>query len=221
MRISTKWRAAVARGIPFLLLTIVLTCIVSSEVAAQTKPPTISGSPTTALKVGASYNFRPTVSDPDTALWKLRFTIANKPAWASFNTSTGRLYGNTTAVGSWKSIRITVTDGTSSVSLPLFAIAVTTTGSGGSTNRPPVISGTPPTSVAVGSTYSFRPTASDPEGRTLTFSIANKPAWASFSTSNGTVSGTPVAANVGTYSNIVIRASDGAATASCPPSASR
>jgi len=48
------------------------------------------------------------------------------------------------------------------------------------------ISGTPATSVTVwpGRTP-FTPTASDPDGQALTFSITNKPSWASFSTSTG------------------------------------
>src|SRR4029453_5899928 len=50
----------------------------------------------------------------------------------------------------------------------------------------------------------------------LTFSITNRPSWASFNTSNGTLSGTPTSSNIGTYSNIVIRASDGTLSASLP-----
>ncbi|MBK9253355.1 MAG: putative Ig domain-containing protein [Proteobacteria bacterium] len=62
----------------------------------------------------------------------------------------------------------------------------------------------------------FRPTASDPDGQTLTYSITSKPAWAAFSTTTGRLSGTPAAASAGTYSNIVITASDGALSASLP-----
>src|SRR6185295_12827691 len=43
-----------------------------------------------------------------------------------------------------------------------------------------------------------------------------KPPWASFSTSTGRLSGTPAAADVGSYSNIVISVSDGSASASLP-----
>jgi hypothetical protein len=57
--------------------------------------------------------------------------------------------------------------------------------------------------------YSFRPSASDADGDALTFSIANRPSWANFSTSTGQLSGTPDSANVGTYSNILISVSDG------------
>ena len=49
----------------------------------------------------------------------------------------------------------------------------------------PTISGAPPTSVVQGTQYAFQPTASDVNGDVLTFSIVNKPAWATFTTSTG------------------------------------
>ena len=67
-----------------------------------------------------------------------------------------------------------------------------------------------------GAAYSFQPTATDPDGNTLTFSIANRPAWASFDTATGRLTGTPSAANVGTTTGIVISVSDGTASASLP-----
>ncbi|HJY37868.1 MAG TPA: putative Ig domain-containing protein, partial [Steroidobacteraceae bacterium] len=70
------------------------------------------------------------------------------------------------------------------------------------------ISGTPPKSVVAGSLYSFTPTAKDANGDTLAFSITNKPAWATFSTTTGKLSGTPSSAQTGTYSNIAIKVSD-------------
>lgn len=79
-------------------------------------------------------------------------------------------------------------------------------------NQAPAISGSAPASVNVSSAYNFVPNATDADGDTLAFSIQNKPAWATFSTVNGRLSGTPSAADVGTYSNIVIRVSDGEAT---------
>jgi hypothetical protein len=169
------------------------------------------------VRVNSYYKFIPTASDPDTATNKLRFTVANKPAWAGFSVYTGTLYGTPTVAGSWSNIRITVSDGTASATLPGFAISATSgSSSSGTGNRAPTISGTPLTSVVVGNAYSFRPSASDPDGNPLTFSISNRPSWASFSTSNGTMSGTPVSSNVGTYSNIVIRVSDGTASTSLP-----
>src|SRR5581483_5558463 len=62
---------------------------------------------------------------------------------------------------------------------------------------PPSISGTPASSVVVGAKYTFRPSASDTDGDALTFSIENLPAWATFDTTSGVLSGTPTSANVG------------------------
>lgn len=228
MHISMKRAPATGvYGIICLLFTLLL------AVPVHAAAPRISGTPPTSVKVNAWYNFRPTASDADTPSRNLRFSIANKPSWAGFSIYSGTLYGSPPTAGTWSSIRITVTDGRSQATLPAFSITAngsgsSSSGSGGgnsggsggssssTSNRAPTISGTPPASVAVGTAYSFRPTASDADRDTLTYSITNRPSWASFNTSNGTLSGTPTAAQVGTYSNIVIRVSDGKASASLP-----
>ena len=81
-------------------------------------------------------------------------------------------------------------------------------------NSAPRISGNPATAVNIGDAYSFIPTASDPDGDSLTFSIANMPGWASFNSATGELSGQPTLGNIGTYSNISISVSDGKASAS-------
>ena len=83
-------------------------------------------------------------------------------------------------------------------------------------NVAPVISGSPATTAQAGSPYYFRPTATDANGDTLTFRISGKPLWATFSSSTGTLSGTPGAGAVGTYANIIIAACDGKFTRSLP-----
>ena len=82
------------------------------------------------------------------------------------------------------------------------------------TNSAPTISGNPATAVNIGDVYSFTPTASDADGDSLTFSIANMPGWASFDAATGELSGQPTLGNIGTYSNISISVSDGTASAS-------
>ena len=82
------------------------------------------------------------------------------------------------------------------------------------TNSAPVISGNPTTAVNVGNPYSFVPTAWDADGDALTFSIENKPAWASFSSGTGKLSGQPTLGDVGVYQNIRISVSDGTDSAS-------
>ena len=74
---------------------------------------------------------------------------------------------------------------------------------------PPTISGTPLNAIVYGRTYTFVPTASDPQGDEVSFTIANKPAWASFDPGTGKLEGTPEAADVGSYPNITIGVTDG------------
>src|SRR5213075_24006 len=178
----------------------------SIVVTQPNRAPTISGTPATTATVGTAYTFTPTASDPDAGT-TLTFSVANKPAWATFSTTTGQLQGTPTAAGTFANIAISVSDGQASASLASFSIVVT------QPNRAPTISGTPPTTGSVATAYTFTPTASDPDaGTTLTFSVANMPAWATFSTTTGQLSGTPTAA--GTSANIAISVSDGQASAS-------
>lgn len=81
------------------------------------------------------------------------------------------------------------------------------------TNRTPTISGTPTATVIEGEFYEFVPSAADADGDTLAFSIARKPAWATFDKASGRLSGTPDADDVGNFTNIVITVSDGVASA--------
>jgi hypothetical protein len=175
------------------------------------RAPVIGGMPSTNVVAGASYSFTPTASDPDGDT--LTFSVANRPSWASFSNTTGRLSGTATTgnVGIFSGIVISVSDGTLTTSLPAFAIAVSAPA-----NPPPTISGTPATSANAGTAYSFTPTASDPNGNALTFSIQKPPSWASFNTQSGNLSGTPGSGDAGTYSNIIISVSDGTSTASLP-----
>ncbi len=185
-------------------------CLPSLAVAAN-KAPTISGTPPASVAVGDKYAFKPKASDPEGKT--LTYSIANKPKWSVFNTSTGQFSGipSSSYVGTYSNIVISASDGSAKASLPAFKIVVTAAKNSAASNSTPTISGTPATSVNVGSSYSFAPTAKDANGDTLTFSISNKPSWASFSTSNGKLTGKPTSSNVGTYSNIVISVSDGKA----------
>ncbi len=84
-------------------------------------------------------------------------------------------------------------------------------------NGAPEIGGTPLTEVHAEERYGFTPTARDPDGDSLRFSIAGKPAWATFDTRTGTLAGTPTIDDVGEFTGILISASDGQETASLGP----
>jgi hypothetical protein len=184
---------------------------VSSPPPPSNTPPVIAGAPAGSVTAGESYVFQPAASDSDGDT--LSFTIANKPSWAGFNPGTGRLSGTPadSDAGSYGGIVIAVSDGTDTTSLAAFSIQVN---AAPVANTAPVISGAPSTSVTAASTYQFQPTATDADGDALTFSISNKPSWASFNPDTGRLSGTPADPDAGSYGGIVIAVTDGTDTAS-------
>ena len=176
--------------------------------SAGNATPLISGIPSTDVAIGEVYSFTPTATDPDGD--KLTFSIDNKPAWANFNSESGELSGQLAlgTAGDYRDIRISVSDGESKASLPRFSIRVTEN-STPSSNAAPVISGSPPSTATADYFYDFVPGASDPDGDALTFSVQNLPAWASFDTRTGEITGKPRMSDVGTFSNILVSVSDG------------
>jgi len=173
----------------------------------------IGGTPAPTIAAPAGYYFKPWITGSDAKTAK--FSISNKPYWASFDATTGTLTGKLYPVnaGKYSNIVISAKSSTGSSSkMPPFSVVVTAKTT---TTSPPTIGGTPsPTTISVGSAFNFQPTATDPAGRKLTFSVSNKPSWASFDTATGRLFGTPSSAAVGTTSNIVIAANDGVASAS-------
>ena len=92
--------------------------------------PVIAGSPAWGTKYGEMYEFVPSASDADGDT--LTFNVQNKPTWASFDSSTGELFGQPTLadLGEYGNIVVSVSDSTSSASLPAFSVTVTQTASG-------------------------------------------------------------------------------------------
>ena len=176
--------------------------------------PLITGTPSASVAADNAYLFRPSASDPDGDT--LVFSIQNLPAWASFDSSSGQLAGTpgSAEAGTYSDIVISVSDGSLSSSLPAFAISVNISEV---SNSAPQIGGTPAGSVAEDSAYVFLPSASDADGDSLTFTISNRPAWASFNPGTGRLSGTPNNNHVGTYENITIAVSDGKSVAALAP----
>ena len=141
------------------------------------------------------------------------YTVNSSPASAPVNVagSPATISGLTTGQSYTFTVTATNAAGTGSPSVASNAVVPV------SLNVAPVISGTPPTTATAGVAYTFTPTASDADaGTTLIFSAGNVPAWASFSSSTGTLSGTPAETDVGASGNIVISVSDGEASASLP-----
>jgi hypothetical protein len=181
-------------------------------------PPIIWGEPATNALVNSTYDFAPEADDPDGDI--MEFSVANKPAWAQFDPATGRLQGvpGGAHVGSAEDIVISVTDNRSVVSLPPFSIIVSQQpvqggGGGGNTSSPPSISGKPNKAAVIDTTYAFQPTATDPDGDPLSFSIVNKPLWAGFDTTSGRLEGTPTMSDIGESPPIELTVTDGTSIA--------
>ena len=107
--------------------------------------------------------------------------------------------------------------GDNSTTAPAAAVVSTGAAVVSTGNIPPVtLHGTPPTSVAAGSTYSFQPTVSA-SSTVVIFKISGQPTWAHFDMSNGALSGTPSALDEGSTGHIVITATNATSTASLTP----
>lgn len=121
--------------------------------ASSNGAPTISGSPATQIAVGSQYSFVPQASDPEGS--SVSFSIENKPAWAAFNATTGALSGTpaNSNLGQFANVRISVTDGTNTTSLPAFSITVAIPGGSGATGSA-TLSWTPPTERTDGAVLS-------------------------------------------------------------------
>jgi hypothetical protein len=104
--------------------------------------------------------------------------------------------------------------------LPNPSAPPTSVATSSAANGTPAITVTAQHSVLVGRELIVRPLAADPEGKALSFSVSNKPAWMTFSSTTGQLQGTPSAAHVATYENIRVTASDGQAQASATTSIS-
>jgi hypothetical protein len=90
--------------------------------------PSIAGIPATTAVAGQPYSFQPKVANTSGTV---KFTIANQPSWAKFNTTTGQLSGtpDTSQVGQYPGIAINLVAGTNVVALPAFTITVASTSS--------------------------------------------------------------------------------------------
>jgi hypothetical protein len=139
-----------------ILLSVVLACAGCSGGSGGGKsfqgerdgnsPPTIAGVPEAVVHDGDFYEFRPAARDADGDA--LTFAIGGKPEWAKFDPATGRLWGTPGGrdTGTYRDIRITVSDGANVAALETFDIAVNAVFPGVAT-----LSWDPPTDNADGS----------------------------------------------------------------------
>ncbi|XPV67465.1 MAG: tandem-95 repeat protein [Halarcobacter sp.] len=164
---------------------------------------------------GTVFNYSVSVEDKGDGETKT-FTLENAPAFVSIDSSTGTISGTAPTVTGevLHTFTIKVTDGSNATDTTTVNLTVKEFSD---IPAVPVISGTPTTTIAQDGNYSFVPTAYDDNSANLTFSIENKPSWATFNTTTGELSGTPSNDDVGTYSNIIISVTEAGDKVSLSP----
>jgi hypothetical protein len=132
------------------------------------------------------------------------------------------VYGYSIALDAGKTVQsVTLPNNRNVVVLAIDLIPVAMLPADPVTNPPPAdplaIGGSPAKSVVAGSAYAFTPSVTAASGDKLTFTVQNAPSWAIFDSTDGRLSGTPSAADVGTSANIIISVSDGTTSVKLAP----
>ena len=181
---------------------------VSLIINAINDAPTVAGQ---VLSTNEDTALTVTLSGNDIEEESLSYRVVTESANGSV-TLTGNIliYTPNSNFNGSDSVSIVANDGQLDSEFALISITVD------SVNDAPLISGIPAASVNEDSEYLFIPIASDTDNDTLTFSISNKPSWASFNSTTGLLSGTPERENAGQFTNIVIAVTDGQLEARLP-----
>ncbi|MBK8675674.1 MAG: fibronectin type III domain-containing protein [Cellvibrionales bacterium] len=100
------------------------TASAASNAVIPNSAPVIGGVPALFAMQGEAYSFTPNASDADGDV--LTFSISGQPGWANFDAVTGTLSGTPTEIdlGAQYTVEISVSDGVSTVSLPIFTLQV-------------------------------------------------------------------------------------------------
>ena len=174
-------------------------------VANTNDAPVFTSTAITTATEAVAYSYTATASDVDVGD-TLTLSAPTLPAWLSFNATTGVLSGTplNADVGP-HTVVLRVSDGVATAD-QTFTITVA------NANDAPTFTSTATTSATEDSPYSYTATVTDPDvGDTLTLSAPTLPAWLSFNTVTGVLSGTPLNGDVGANS-VVLQVSDGTVT---------
>ena len=157
--------------------------------------PTFSSTAVTAATEDAAYSYTATASDVDVGD-TVTLTGTTIPTWMSFDATTGALTGTPTnsEVGS-HAVTITATDAAGATATDTFTVVVANTN-----DAPTLANAILDGSTAEDSSYSLDVSAMCADvdvGDTISNSLTGAPS--TLSVASGTISGTPVNADVGTH----------------------
>uniref|UniRef100_UPI0039AFD148 beta strand repeat-containing protein n=1 Tax=Shewanella baltica TaxID=62322 RepID=UPI0039AFD148 len=176
--------------------------------------PILPGAPTAVTAVAgdssASVSFTAPISNGGSAITS--YAVIASPGGATVNGTASPITFSGLTNGTAYTFTVTATNAAGTSVVSAASNSVTPQPS----NSAPTINGSPTLTINQGASYLFTPTAADSPGDTLSFSILNKPVWATFNPATGTLSGTPSNQDVGMTNGIVISVSDGTLSASLP-----
>ncbi|MCT6701055.1 fibronectin type III domain-containing protein [Rheinheimera sp. 4Y26] len=181
---------------------------------APNQAPEITQGASTSVNIsedGAPTAFALTLTATDADNDPLSWSISSAAENGSASVSAGVVsYTPQANYNGNDSFVVEVSDGEASDSITVNVVIA-------AVNDAPSISGIPGTSLDQDTSYSFVPTATDIDTNdVLTFSISNKPTWASFDPATGALTGTPAGTDTGKTLGIVISVSDGTASDALP-----
>jgi RHS repeat-associated protein len=155
-------------------------------------PPQLLSTPLSSGNVGRNYSYAVRASDAD-AGDVLTYLLDNGPSGMTINAATGLLQWLPTTSGAFPVI-VRVRDLAGAIVTQSFTIAVQ------NLNRGPQITSTPSLSGNANSTFSYSPTAIDPDaGDLLSWTLLSGPTGLLLNPANGLVLWTPSASQVGVH----------------------
>ena len=166
-------------------------------------PPVLGSIGNRTVAEGQTLEIIPTATDPDGDA--LTYSVSNLPPGATFDPAT-RIFAWTPTydqAGTYHVLFIVTDSGTPQVS-DAEEIDITV----GNVNNPPVLGSIGNRTVAEGQTLEIIPTATDPDGDALTYSVSNLPSGATFDPATRIFAWTPTYDQAGTYANIEFTVTD-------------
>jgi RHS repeat-associated protein len=165
------------------------------------RTPVFYSVPMTSLASGTDYLYVPDVRDPDGDT--LAFQMLTPPPGFAVDPANGTVSYPTIPDGVY-SLELEADDGNGGVAVQRFDLSVGLTPANPSA---PMILTTPPSVAVVGQTYQYFPSAYDPDGDPLTFSLPTAPSGIEINSANGHITWVPTTNQIGAHT-VLLRADD-------------
>lgn len=191
------------------------------DAAPDTTPPSVAIEPTVDTVSTGPITFSVSITDADTIHLTEEFVtlVTTGDAQGSISIENADSASPSIVVSDISgngTLKVVIDEGVATDNAGNLSVAIESATVSVKNNRAPTIAGAPTTSINQDAQYQFTPSADDADtDDVLTFSISNKPDWATFNSTDGSLTGIPSAADVGSFADIVISVTDSSdATAS-------